>query len=106
MRRWIRALMSLALAAAILLVTGYLVWMAPVLLGELLLDGVLVGAAYKRVRDLERDAWNGGALRRTWIPATCLVVSLALVGAAATWVRPEADSIGDLFRPARSAKAG
>jgi hypothetical protein len=92
--------LAAALAGAVVVTSVYLVWVAPVLVGELVLDGVVAGVAYRQTRRLAESSWLHGSVRRTWVAATALVVSLALVGTAATWVRPDADSIGDLFRDA------
>lgn len=89
-----------ALAAAVVVTSVYFVWVAPVLVGELVLDGMVAGVAYRQTRRRAESSWVHGSVRRTWVAATVLVVSLTLVGSAATWVRPDADSIGDLFRDA------
>jgi len=90
---------ALALAGAVLLTSVYFVWVAPVLVTELVVEGVAVGLAYRQARTVVDTGWVPASVRRTWIAAVGLVASVALVGAAATWVRPDADSIGDLFRP-------
>jgi hypothetical protein len=81
------------LAGVVMVLVG-----APGLLAELLLDGVIAGAAYRRLRHVPTRHWLHGALRRTWKPMLALTVTIVLAGLAAQWLVPSADSIGDLLR--------
>lgn len=72
---------------------------APGLLAELLLDGVIAGAAYRRLRQVPLQHWLHGAVRRTWKPMLALTLSLVAAGLLAQWLTPAADSIGDLLQP-------
>jgi hypothetical protein len=72
---------------------------APGLLAELLLDGVIAGAAYRRLRQVPVQHWLHGALRRTWKPMLALTITLVAAGLMAQWIAPGADSIGDFLRP-------
>lgn len=76
---------------------------APGLLAELLLDGVIAGAAYHRLRDVPLQHWLHGAVRRTWKPMLALTITLVAVGLLAQWVQPTADSIGDFIGAASPA---
>jgi hypothetical protein len=70
---------------------------APGLFAELLLDGVIAGAAYRRLRQVTVQHWLEGALRRTWKPMVSLTITLVAAGLMAQWIAPAADSIGDLL---------
>jgi len=72
---------------------------APGLLAELLLDGVIAGAAYRRLRHVPAQHWLHGAVRRTWKPMLALTLSLVAAGLILQWLTPSADSIGDFVRP-------
>ena len=72
---------------------------APGLLAELLLDGVIAGAAYRRLRQVPLQHWLHGAVRRTWKPMLALTLTLVAAGLVAQWLRPAAHSIGDFLRP-------
>jgi hypothetical protein len=72
---------------------------APGLFAELLLDGVIAGTAYRRLHAVPVRHWLHGAVRRTWKPMLALTLTLVAAGVAAQWLRPTADSIGDLLRP-------
>jgi hypothetical protein len=72
---------------------------APGLLAELLLDGVIAGTAYHRLRQVPFQHWLHGALHRTWKPMLALTLALVAAGLMAQWISPGADSIGDFLRP-------
>jgi hypothetical protein len=72
---------------------------APGLLAELLLDGVIAGAAYRRLRQVPLQHWLHGAVRRTWKPMLALTLTLVAAGLVAQWLTPAADSIGDFLQP-------
>ncbi len=71
---------------------------APTLFAELLLDGVIAGEAYRRLRGVETRHWLESAVARTWKPMLAIVVLLAVAGGVAQHLVPGADSIGDFFR--------
>lgn len=74
------------------------VWQAPVLLAEVLVDGALAALVYQRVQARPAAHWTTSVWRRTWKPALAIVVTLAVFGALIPVLVPGADSIGDLFR--------
>lgn len=73
------------------------VWAAPALLAEVLLDAVIVGAVYRKVKSIPVQHWALGVFRRTWKPMLAIVVTLLIAAAFAQWALPGADSIGDFF---------
>jgi hypothetical protein len=76
----------------------YVVYSAPTLLAEVLLDGTLSYGLYRRVRGVERRHWVESVLRRTWLPALAVVASFTLAGVAMQWYAPEAASVGQVWR--------
>jgi hypothetical protein len=90
-------LVILVLVAALLLSSAWVVYSAPVLFAELLVDGVLAASLYRRLRGLRTRHWLLTAVRRTLWP----FVLTALVAAGAGWwmkqIAPEAHSIGDVI---------
>ncbi len=82
-----------ALAAGII-VCLYVIWIAPALFAEILVDGVLMTAIYKKIRAGERPYWVYGAVRRTWIPALLLAAFLGMAGFVMQRLVPDARSIG------------
>ena len=91
--------MLLALAAALagLIAIGYIVWAAPLLLAEVLVDAAIVSAVSRQLVDDRRD-WTATAIRRTWLPATIVVASLVVGGWALQKIAPDAKSIGPALR--------
>ncbi|MBI5822369.1 MAG: hypothetical protein HZA88_25610 [Verrucomicrobia bacterium] len=73
------------------------IWIAPELLAEALLNVVLVSAFYRRLRSIEGDHWLTTVIRQTWLPALSAIVVLALVGALMQGLAPEARSIGQVW---------
>jgi hypothetical protein len=71
---------------------------APALLAEVLLDALIAGAAYRRLRYLPSRHWMAGAVRRTWKPFLALLITLSVFGAVAQMLGPDIRSVGDVFR--------
>jgi hypothetical protein len=87
-------LVLLAVLAAVVLAALTVVWSAPTLFAELLLDGVLAAGLYRRLRRAPAGHWLETALRRTAWPflATCVLV--AGTGFALQALVPGADTLG------------
>jgi hypothetical protein len=77
---------------------AYVIYIAPLLLAEVALDAALVSAAYRRLRKEDVGHWTGAVFRRTWIPATILVLFMSVTGFAAQRIAPDAHSIGGVIR--------
>ena len=73
------------------------IWQAPQMLAELIVDGTVAGAAYRGLRTSAGN-WTAGVIQRTWLPATALIGIFVLLGVAGQYIEPGADSIGDFFR--------
>ena len=78
----------------------YVVYAAPVLFAELLLDGALAATLYRRLRGLESRHWIESALQRTAGPFLLTALFLILCGAAMQWYAPQAHSLGDVLQHA------
>jgi hypothetical protein len=88
---------ALALVFCLGIAAVYFVTAAPVLLAELVLDSLLVGGLYRRLRREDQCRWFVSALRRTVWPAVAVLVFLAFAGIAFSAYAPEARSIGDVL---------
>lgn len=93
-------LVVIALAIGLALSSLYVVYAAPALFAELLLDGALSATLYRRLRGLESSHWIETAVRRTALPFLLTAVFLGLSGAAMQWHAPQARSLGDVLHPA------
>ncbi len=94
-------LVAIAAVLGMALASFYLVWSAPALLAEVLLDGALASTLYRRVRGLERSHWLGSVLRRTRWALVGTVLLLGLCGAALEHWAPGAHSLGQALAQTR-----
>ena len=85
-----------ALAAA--LASMYVIYVAPALFAELLLDGIVVTALYHRIQRVERRHWLRCVIRRTWIPALLTALTFSIAGHLMQRAVPEAPSIGPFWQ--------
>lgn len=76
----------------------WIVWVAPALLAELLLDTVLAAGLYRRLRGVKGDHWLRTAIRRTGWPFLAVAILFALAGAAMQVYAPGAKSIGQVIQ--------
>jgi len=89
---------AVALAAGAAIGAFWLIWAAPTLFAEILLDATLSAGLYRRLRHLQSGHWLGTAVRKTGWFFLVTAVTLALAGAAIQAMAPGTDSIGDLLR--------
>lgn len=97
---WVLIAIAIALGAA--LAAAWVVWIAPGLMAELLLDVALAGGLYRRLRRIESRHWLSTALRRTALPFLLLALLAAATGFAAARYAPGAASIGDVLAAQRA----
>lgn len=71
----------IALALAIFLASGYLVWMAPDILTEAAIGTFLAGGLARHTRGESDGGWLAGVVKKTWWPFAIVLV-LALVFAS------------------------
>lgn len=89
----------LVLAVAALGTAFWIVWMAPALLAEVLVDGLVMVAVYRRLKRSEgAPYWLFGAVRRTWVSAVVAAVLFSFAGGLLHRAVPEARSIGDAWK--------
>lgn len=93
-------LLAVALVVAGTLAALYVVYAAPVLLAEILIEGMLLSGLYrgvKRARDGGGN-WLGAAVRRTWLPVLLTLFTFAAAGYFLQRAAPRARSIGEAWR--------
>jgi len=90
-------LVVILLALGLLLSSLFVVWTAPVLFAEILVDALLAAGLYRRLRGLERQHWMVAALKRTVIPFALTTVLVAGAGWGMGAYAPEARSIGQVL---------
>ncbi len=91
-------IMLVLLVAGLVLSSLFVVWTAPVLFAELMLDGMLAAGLYSRLRHIETRHWLQTALRKTVWPFVLTTALLTAVGFGVQAAVPQADSIGDMLQ--------
>lgn len=90
--------LAIVVLIAGLLAILYIVYIAPILLTEVLVDGLLAAGLYKTVRGVEGRYWMTTVLRKTAIPAILALIFFSIAGFCVQKIEPEASSIGDAWR--------
>jgi len=94
--------LAILLFASIFLLSGYIIWFAPDILGEAAFGAVLCAGLARPAQRLERSGWVGGVVKKTWWPfALVLTLSLSFAGYAAVKF-PDARTLGQAFSMAIS----
>jgi hypothetical protein len=91
-------LFVLMLLAGLVLSSLYVVYSAPVLFAELLLDGMLAAGLYRRLRGIEGRHWLETALRKTFWPFMLTSLLCLIAGWLLGLYAPDADSIGAVLQ--------
>ena len=93
-------ILAVLFALGLALASLYIVYLAPIFLAELLVDGVLSYGLYRHLRAADARHWLETAVRRTLVPFVLTAIFLAIAGAAMAVYAPGARSIGEVVRPA------
>ena len=94
----------IALVVGMALASLYVVYVAPALLAEVLVDGAISYALFRRLRDHERRHWIRAVVRHTFWPFLGTAVFLAGMGWAMGQYAPGALSIGQVIAHERALK--
>ncbi len=94
--------LAMAIAAIVLMfallgaifASTWVVWNAPMFMGELLVDAALARGLYRRMRGSDDGHWLKTALRRTFRAFAGLLVLAAVAGFAMQAVVPDVQSLG------------
>lgn len=86
-----------AVVVTVLTASLSVVYSAPVLFAELLLDGVLAATLYRRLRRLDSRHWLDSAVRRTFVPFAITALLLMAAGWGMSSYAPEARSLGEFL---------
>jgi hypothetical protein len=89
----------LALIAVVcaLIVSGLLVAASPILLAELLADGMAMMAVTRSVSRSSAPHWSEGVVRRTWLPTTITAVIFTLVGLGIQLAAPGSSTLAQAW---------
>ncbi len=75
----------------------YVVYLAPTLFAELLVDGVLSYTLYRHLHKVETHFWLSTAFKRTVLPFLLTAIFLSIMGAVMAHYAPGARSIGEVI---------
>jgi hypothetical protein len=97
---WLLMLMIMLLVflGTMLLVSFYVVYAAPVLFAELILDGLLAATLYHRLRTVDVRYWLGTAIRRTYASFLAAGIILMVMGWVMGHAAPGAKSVGEVLQ--------
>ncbi|WP_313297801.1 hypothetical protein [Stenotrophomonas sp.] len=87
-----------ALVATVLLASVWVVWSAPVLMAELLVDAAIAGGLYRRMQGMHEQGWWRVCVTHTIWPLLGLLLFFAVVGWLAQELAPGAVSLAQAFR--------
>jgi hypothetical protein len=90
-------LLVLALLGSVLFTCFYIIYAAPVLFAELMLDGVLSATLYRRLRTLDARHWLETAVRRTYKLFLGAAATVFILGLVMEAYAPGARSIGEVL---------
>jgi hypothetical protein len=79
----------------------WIIWAAPALLTELMLDAALATGLYRRLHGVAREHWLRTAIRRTVWPFIGVALLFSLAGGAMQIYAPHAKSIGAVIQHVR-----
>jgi hypothetical protein len=106
---WLIILALVAIFGA-LIASLYVVYIAPALLAEILVDGLLVTGLYKRMKGAEQAKdegqvnWLRTAVRKTLLPALVVALFFSIGGYLFQRAVPNAHSIGDVWKSQTTGK--
>lgn len=85
-----------------LLASVYVVYIAPALLAEVLVDGLLVTGLYRRVKEPVSGNWLLGAVRRTLWPVLLTFACFLAAGFILQYLAPEARTLREVWQGMKS----
>ena len=89
---------AIAVIAGAVIAVLYVVYVAPALLAEILVDGVLVAGLYRELKGVEQRHWLRSAVRKTMLPALIAAVLFSIGGYALQRAAPKARSVGEVWK--------
>ncbi len=94
-------LLAIALIVVGLCASLYVIYIAPALLAEILVDGALIAGLYSRVKRIEQRHWLRAAVRRTVLPALGAAVLFGVAGYLLQSAAPDAHTLGEVWEYSR-----
>ncbi len=92
---WIIVVVVAAFGGAIAI--GYVIWIAPTLLAEAVVNGAVAGKVYHGMQKRDHEFWTEEVFKRTILSGIVVIVCAIVAGYAFNRIAPEAMSIGGVF---------
>ena len=96
--RAVPAYLMLLMSVTIVVVCIYFIWMAPVLLGEMVVEGSLAAWLYRPLLHGPQANWFSVALEQTGLAAVLLALCLMLTGIGFQLYAPQATNVVEVCR--------
>jgi hypothetical protein len=90
-----------ALVLSVVIVGGYLIWSAPVILSDAAFHVLLVTSLSRKVRRVREGNWEMSILKATWWGFLLILLAAVAFGIVAQLYNPAAVTVKDLFTSAR-----
>lgn len=90
-------LLVVALLLGLAVASFYIIYIAPVIFAEVLVDGALSYALFRHLRNQAPQHWLSSTIRRTVLPFALTAAFASLMGAAMASYAPGAQSLGDVI---------
>ncbi|RLM48821.1 hypothetical protein DVK02_18680, partial [Halobellus sp. Atlit-31R] len=85
------------LALGLALSSLFVIWTAPILFAEIMVDALLAAGLYRRLRGLDPRHWMLTAVRRTLLPFVLTTLVVAGAGWGMQEYAPQARSLGEVL---------
>lgn len=95
-------LIVLILIITVVLSSAFVIYSAPMLFAELLVDSLLAAGLYKKMKTVDRQHWMTTAIKHTILPFVITTVVSVTSGFALQAYEPKANSIGDIIQIIRN----
>ena len=92
---WVIVAVVAAFGGAIAI--GYVIWIAPTLLAEAVVNGAVAGKVYHGMQKQDHEFWTEEIFKRTIVSGIVVIVCAIVAGYAFNKIAPEARSIGGVL---------
>jgi hypothetical protein len=90
-----------ALVATAVVAASWVIWSAPVLMAELLVDAAIAGGLYRRMQGMQAQGWWRLCLAHTFWPLLGVLLFFAALGWVAQEIAPHANTLMDVLQTLR-----
>jgi hypothetical protein len=101
---WVIVALAAAFSGAIAI--GYVIWIAPTLLAEAIVNGAVAGKVYHGLQKRDHQFWTEQTFKRTIVSGVIVIVCAVVAGYACNRIAPEARSIGGVWAHLHAGHAG